>query len=373
MYFIYLIGMKKNIAVLILMSVLFSGPILGQVDSLDSKYAVKDTQVVKVTLFDTDNLFEISLKFDISAYKKAKSDTTYLNAILTYFNNEKDSVSKRIKVKARGNIRRTEICDFPPLMLNFKLKDQVGTEFAGINKLKVVPYCNVGFEQYILKEFLIYKLYNIVTDFSYRVRLFRISYINSAKEKQPVTQYGFALEPLKLLEKRTNSVEITYSGVTQRIVKQEMLDRMAIFNYMIGNTDWSVPARHNIVLLASKEAAPPNNNLIIPFDFDYAGLVGAAYAVPFETLPIKRVQERLYVAVCRTEDEFRNTLNEFLEKKDQFYKVINDFPYLNAKSKKTMIGYLDQFFNGIEKKDFILKKILSDCMWFEKQANLRVR
>jgi len=365
--------MKKNITVLVLMSIFFLRPALSQVDSLVTKYAVRDTQAVKVTLFDTDNLFEISLKFDISAYKKAKSDTTYLDAILTYFNNEKDSVTKKIKVRARGNIRRTEICDFPPLMLNFKMKDKVGSEFAGINKLKVVPYCHVGYEQYILKEFLVYKLYNIVTDLSYRVRLFKINYINTSKKKQPVTQYGFAIEPLKLLEKRTNTLEITYAGVNQRIVKPEILDRMAIFNYMIGNTDWSVPVRHNIVLLTTKEPAPPNNNLIIPFDFDYAGLVGTNYAVTFETLPIKTVQERLYVAVCRTEDEFKNNLNEFLVKKEQFYKVINDFPYLSAKAKKSMINYLDQFFNGIGKKDYILKNILNDCKWFENQANLRVR
>jgi hypothetical protein len=142
---------------------------------------------------------------------------------------------------------------------------------------------------------------------------------------------------------------------------------------MIGNTDWSVPARHNIVLLAEKGSTPSNNNLIVPFDFDYAGLVGTSYAVPFETLPIKRVQERLYIAVCRPEEEFKTTLNEFLEKKEQFYKVINDFPYLSDMAKKSMTGYLDQFFNGIEKKDYILKNILKDCMWFENQANLRVR
>ena len=204
-----------------------------------------------MTLFDTDDLFDISLKFDIPRYKKVKiryhvSRLLFLHIII----NETDSVVKNIKVRARGNIRRTAICDFPPLMLNFKMKDPAGKEFAGINKLKIVPYCKIGYEQYVLKEYLAYKLYNVLTDYSLRVRLFKITYLNSVKDKKPLTQYGFAIEPVNLLEKRTRNkgVEL-FSNVTQRKFRQEMLDRVAIFNYMIGNTDWSVPIKHNVILL----------------------------------------------------------------------------------------------------------------------------
>jgi hypothetical protein len=366
--------MKKVIPLLLFMSVFFVRPLSGQVDSLQAKYAVTDTQDVKVTLFDTDDLFEISLKFDLNKYKRARSDTMYLDAVLTYHINKTDSISKNIKVRARGNIRRTapEICDFPPLMLNFHMKDDVGTEFAGINKLKIVPYCKIGYEQYVLKEYLVYKLYNVLTDYSLRVRLFKITYLNSVKEKKPIIQFGFAIEPVSLMEKRTKTKELNYA-VTQRNLRPDMLDRTAIFNYMIGNPDWSVPIKHNVVLLTTAKIAPANENLIVAYDFDYSGIVGTSYAIPFPNLPIKTVQERLYMAVCRTETEFTNALNEFLEKKDEFYKVINDFPYLNEKSKKTMTNYLDGFFYGMDKRNSLLKKLLSDCLWFEDQANLKVR
>ena len=134
-------------------------------------------------------------------------------------------------------------------MLNFKMKDSVGKEFAGINKLKIVPYCKIGYEQYVLKEYLVYKLYNVLTDYSLRVRLFKITYLSSVKEKKPLTQFGFAIEPMSLFEKRTKTKELNYSNVTQRNLRPEMLDRTAIFNYMIGNTDWSVPIKHNVILL----------------------------------------------------------------------------------------------------------------------------
>jgi len=366
--------MKKIIPFLALLSVLCTQPGFSQVDSLDNRYAVTDTQDVKVTLFDTDNLFDISLKFDISYYKKVRSDVEYLDAVLIYYNDEKDSVIKNIKVKARGNIRRTsDICDFPPILLNFQVKDSAGAEFSGINKLKLVPYCRLGYEDYILKEYLVYKLYNVLSDFSLKVRLFRVNYINTSKEKKPITQYGFAIEPINLFEKRTKTKEITAAGVTQRGIKPEVLDRLALFNYMIGNTDWSVPVHHNALAFAKENPSPDYQYLLLPYDFDYAGLVGTDYAIPFETLPIETTKDRLYMAVCRSETEFINELKEFVDKKDQFYKVINDFPYLSARSKKDMINYLEGFFSGIDKRNTMVNKLLKDCSWFEEQANLKIR
>jgi hypothetical protein len=365
--------MKKTICLLIFLKCFFGGSVFSQTDTLMRNYALADTQDVKVTLFDTDELFNITLSFDITTYKRNKSDEEYLDAVLTYFHNDTDSVIKHLKVRARGNIRRTGVCDFPPLMLNFKMKDSKGAEFSGINKLKIVPYCRVGYEDLILKEYLVYKLYNVLTDESFRVRLFRIKYINTSKDKKPLTQFGFAIEPKSLLEKRTNSKEIVLQGISQRHVNQQELTRMAIFNYMIGNTDWSVPILHNILLLKKTQPVYSTENLIIPFDFDYSALVGAPYAVPFESLPIKTVQERLYLSVCRSEDSFKNALVEFSEKKDQFYKVINDFPYLNERSKKEMLKYLDSFYDLMDKKNTLVKRLQDDCTWFEEQANLKVR
>lgn len=365
--------MKKIIPALLFISVIFNEPVFSQIDSLRATYAVKDTQDIKVTLFDTDEVFDISLKFDIPRYKKARSDTMYLDAVLTYFINDTDSVVKNIKVRARGNIRRTAVCDFPPLMLNFKMKDPAGKEFAGINKLKIVPYCKIGYEQYVLKEYLVYKLYNVLTDYSLRVRLFKITYLSSVRERKPLTQFGFAIEPINLFEKRTATKELNYSNVTQRNLRPEVLDRAAIFNFMIGNTDWSVPIKHNVILLTDARISNANDNLIVPYDFDYSGIVGTDYSVPFESLPIKTVHERLYMAVCRSETEFANAITEFKEKKDEFYKIINTFPYISENSRKNMTRYIDDFFYYIDKRNSLIKKLSSDCRWFETQSNLRVR
>ena len=362
--------MIKRFYPVILLSVFLTASLSAQTDPRDAGSTASNSRNVPVTLFDTDDVLDISIKFDINKYKRFKSDTMYLPAVLSYQSDEGDSVVKNIKLRARGNIRRTAICDFPPMMFNFKVKDVENTEFAGINKLKIVPYCRSGYEQYVLKEYLVYKLFNIVTDYSLRVRLLRISYLNSVKEKKTLTQYGFAIEPLDVMERRTGTVELERK-ITQRELRQDMLDRVAVFNYMIGNTDWSVPIHHNVIILQDAQNPQPNANMIVAYDFDYSGLVNTNYAVPFTDLQISTVRERLYMAVCRSEERFIEIIAEFAEKKDDFYRVISSFPYLSDNAKQGMIKYLDEFYRGIDNRNSLAKKLSNDCLWFESQANLR--
>jgi hypothetical protein len=244
------------------------------------------------------------------------------------------------------------------------MKDSVGGEFAGIDKLKLVPVCKTGFEDYVLREYLIYKLYNALTNISLRVRLLRITYINTFKQSKPIVQYGFAIEPLKLFEKRTKSVELKTPAVTQKSIRPEMMDRFAIFNFMIGNTDWSVPILHNVLVFSQAFSDRPDLGLIVPFDFDYAGLVNANYATPFPSLPIQSVRERYYLGICRSEVEFANSLKEFSDKKEEFYRIIKEFSYLDDKSKKDVIRYLDGFYEKIDKKNSIINDFLKSCIKF---------
>lgn len=363
--------MKKLIVLILLIMWGLQG--FGQADTTLQDLTIADTQDVKVTLFDSDDLFEIFLSFDITKYKKEKMSDEYLDAKLKYVESVNDTIEKNIKVKPRGNIRRSAICDFPPLMINFRIKDPSESKFAGINKLKFVTYCKLGFEDYILREYLVYKLYNVITDYSFRVRLFKINYINTAKEKKPVVQYGFAIEPVRQLEKRTKTQEIIYSGLTQKNIRKDILDRAALFNYMIGNTDWAVPIAHNIQLMYQPDVPENEVNLAIPYDFDYAGIVNTDYAVPFDRLPIESTRQRLYMAVCRSDESFLKMINEFVQKKEALLRVINDFPYLNPRSKKDMTTYIEGFFSLVNKRNTLLSSLKTDCAWFERQALIKVR
>jgi hypothetical protein len=287
------------------------------------------------------------------------------DAVLTYHLSKTDSVNKNIKIRARGIMRRS-YCDMPPIRLNFKGTDTLNDEFKDVNKIKLVTHCRLGNEDYTLREFLAYKLYNVLTEYSYRVRLAKITYINTNTKKQskPINEFAFLIEPTEVLCKRLNAVEIKTQKVTQKYIKPDIMDRMAIFNYMIGNTDWSLPIRHNVVIFSQPRSPRPDLGIAIAYDFDYAGLVNTDYAVPFPDLGIKTVRERRYLGVCRTKDEFINALKEFSDKQNEFLKVINDFPYLKEKSKKDVINYLNGFFAGLEKGNSVLNSLLSGCIQF---------
>jgi hypothetical protein len=142
------------------------------------------------------------------------------------------------------------------------------------------------------------------------------------------------------------------------------MDRLAIFNYMIGNTDWSVPNQHNCKIISPLEVNSSGLGIVIPYDFDYSGLVNADYAVPYEPLGLSSVRERRYVGICRTEDAFINALREFKEKKEEFYKIINDFPLLDKRNRKEMIDYLDSFYSRFDNKNSVVFDILSGCTNF---------
>ncbi len=355
--------MRKYILIILPLFGLFALPVFSQNDTIKFENSLSDTLQESISLFDSNELLEISLSFDIKYFKKNKSDDEYQDAILTYSLNGNNYVTNKLKVKPRGEFRRT-FCSFPPLLLNFRMTDSIKGEFYGINKLKMVPHCKPGFEDYILREYLIYKLYNVLTDNSFRVRLLRVNYINTGKKIKPIKEFGFVIEPVKLLEKRTNTIELDLNNLTQKNIKPEMMDRMAIFNYMIGNTDWSVPKRHNVKIFSQINSERPDLGMIVPYDFDYTGLVNADYAIPVEELGIESVRERLYVGICRSEETFINALKEFSDKKEEFFRVINEFPYLNERSKREVIQYLNGFFKEFDKRNTIVYQLLKDCKNF---------
>ena len=339
---------------------LFVLPALSQSDTIVNPLDVVDTLSQDFGLFTKDDILNMSLRFDLTHYKSKKPKEEYMTAILTYHINETDSINKEIRLKSRGEFRNG-YCDLPPIRLNFSKTDFQKEDLKKIDKMKMVTHCKYGNEEYLLKEYLIYKLYNVLTDYSFRVRLVRIEYINTYKKTKPIKTYAFFIEPVDMLGERTKSTPIEAVNLNQKQMLPEMMDRLAIFNYMIGNTDWSMPNQHNCKILSQMVFTGESLGVIVPYDFDYSGFVDADYAVPHESLGIESVRQRLYLGICRSEDVFINALREFSDKKEQFYKVINDFTLLSEKERKNMTGYLDSFYAGFDKRNSIVFNLLNEC------------
>jgi hypothetical protein len=355
--------MKRILLTEIFVSLVLTYPAFGQNDTIKKPEEVADTLFRDFGLFASDDILKLTLRFDITRFRWKKPKDEYMKALLTYHISDKDSINKEVRLKSRGTMRN-EYCDFPPIKLNFMKRDSLQKVPGKITNLKMVTHCQSGNEEYLLKEYLIYKLYNELTDFSFRVRLVRVEYINTHKKSKPIEAYAFLIEPEEMLAERTHSKQQKITYISQKAIMPEIMDRVAIFNYMIGNTDWSVAMQHNIKVLKEPAADSSGQALIVPYDFDFSGLVNAHYALPAEGLGLESVRDRRYLGICRSEDVFLNDIKEFRDKKDDFYRVINEFSRISDRTKKDIIRYLDSFYSGFDSHNSIVYELLNSCVSF---------
>jgi hypothetical protein len=354
--------MKKKIYLLVCLLPFFIYPLFGQDNKTGSNSSGSAASKKYFGLFEDDKPLEITLRFDLTSYFRTKPKEEYLKTNITFHLSERDSISDNIRLRTRG-VFRNQYCTFAPIELNFKKADFGYHDLNEISKIKLVPECNSGnsYENYILREYLIYKLFSVLTDTSFRVRLLRINYIDSENKRKPINQYGFFIEPVEMLAARTNSIQIKSRSLSQRNITPRVMDRLAIFNYMIGNYDWSVPGPHNVKIFKPLVIDTSKYATAIPYDFDWTGLVNAVYAIPDENVGTESVRDRIFVGICRSKEVYMKDLEVFLEKKDEFYRVINEFPYLNQRSKRDMTMYLDGFYNMFNKRMNILDIMLNSC------------
>jgi hypothetical protein len=340
----------------------FVFPVIGQSDKAGGIDAVSDDTKENFGLFEGEEPVNISLRFDLMSYIRTKPKNEYLKANITFHFSATDSISDDIRLRTRGEFRN-QYCYFAPIELNFKKADFGYKDLNKIDKIKLVPECNSSnsFENYLLREYLIYKLFNVLTDTSFRVRLLKINYIDSENKRKPISQYGFFIEPVEKLAARTNFIQLKSRNLNQKHIVPTIMDRLAIFNYMIGNYDWSIPGQHNVKIFRPVAYDTSLVATAIPYDFDWSGMVNPLYAVPAENVGIESVRDRVFAGICRSKEVYTKDLEMFLEKKEEFYRIINEFAYLNQREKKDIIGYLDGFYRSIEGRMSIMNILLNTC------------
>lgn len=316
----------------------------------------------ETSIFDLEEPLDISLKYDITSFIRHKSKGEYLPAKLNIHLNETDSIVKNIRLKARGNFRRGH-CFFPPIYLNFKTDPIKTTELEGIRKIKMVTHCSTSksYQNYILKEYLAYKIFNILSDKSFRVRMLCINYIDTGKKARNYQQRGFLIEPVDLLVKRHNSIEVDGEKVRGINVKNYDIDVVALFNYMIANTDWRAKGGHNMKYIKPLEVLS-NKVEPVPYDFDYAGFVGAHYAIPQEWTSIKSTKEREYVGYCRDkEEDYLKVIDLFVAKEEEIRNTITTFKYLDEKNKAQLIKMIDEFYKLCARPKVLVNILEREC------------
>ena len=100
---------------------------------------------------------------------------------------------------------------------------------------------------------------------------------------------------------------------------------------------------------------------VIPYDFDYAGIVNTNYAVPDPQLGISSVRERVYRGVCIQEYQIKEEVKKFIEKKKEIYALYENSELLDKNNKRNSINYLDSFYDIIESENRLKRNILDAC------------
>jgi hypothetical protein len=251
--------------------------------------------------------------------------------------------------------------------LNFRKKQVEGTLFSGQDKLKLVTHCQhnkPSYEQLILREYLAYRFLQVLTDYSFRVRLLRINWVDTEGSDNR-TKYGFVIEDdddvaarLGMTAKKTSNFTIEELDPAQR--------RLAyVFQYMIGNTDYSLingpdesDCCHNTVPMTATGGAPYTP---VAYDFDFAGLVNAPYAVVDRRFPISNVRQRFYRGRCMDNDYLPDLFATFIEQRPEFAAIVDELDMLSNRTRRDVTNYVDRFYRDITDPKRIEKQFIGRC------------
>lgn len=316
-----------------------------------STFAQADTK----GLFDSNEPLEIFLKGKVRELLKDRSEISKLHSLtLAYKDENSVEISIPVDIKTRGRFRKLkENCAYPPLMIHFaKNVQQLTSVFREQSKLKLVMPCAA--DEYIIREWLVYKIYNLVTPKSFKARLVKVHLDDDRSRKPAGYFFGILLEEEKQMARR-NSMVVVNKRAQPNQTNAEAFHMMAVFQYLIGNTDWSIQYLQNIKLMARDSIATP---LPVPYDFDHAGIVKAPYAQPPEALQLHSTRDRRYRGYCITNMKtFEPVIARFNQIKEDLYKLYITCTLLDTRYVRYVTQYLDEFYETINditawKKDF---------------------
>lgn len=320
-------------------------------------------------LFDDHSVIELTITAPFRSLLKRRPNEDYLPGRISYSDADGKVVTIDAGVRTRGNYRRQKrVCPFPPLRINVDKSQAKGTLFRKQDKLKLVAHCrdnSVRYEQGVIREYLAYRILNLLSDISYRVRLVRVTYVDSDGKHDDRTQYAFFIEHKDRMAKRIGLPEITTTRIRTAQLEGRYSDLTSLFQFLIGNTDFSPIAG------AKGEQCCHNTSLFgvdgqpiyaIPYDFDMSGFVDAPYAEPNPRFKLKSVTQRLYRGRCLHNSYLDDSVRDFQEHREAIFALIERQPELTPKMRKQVRKFVEEFYEVIDSDEQVHRRITSRCI-----------
>jgi hypothetical protein len=333
--------------------------LLSLVSCGSSRAQTSPATAAEPPLFQTADPLVLQLTTDLRTLFRDRGVSRVEHPATLRFSSGGDTGSVKVDLRTRG-IFRLRRCSFPPIRIDLPARKVAHTPFAGQDKLKLVTHCqgDRASERNLLKEYALYRVFNAVTDSSFRVRLAHITYVDTARA-DTVIRYGFLIESDEALARRLAAAVLVADKVRDFDTDPSYMTLVAVFQYLIGNSDWSVWGRHNIAIL--RDTTGSQVLLAVPYDFDFSGAVGAPYAIPPEQLPIKSVRERLYRGFCQPDTVVDRVLARFRAAQDSMYASVRAVPDLPERDIRGVLGYFDEFFRTIDDRGTVQREFVRRC------------
>ena len=299
--------------------------------------AINHGEVVEATVITDLDLLEANIRSD-----------DYQPAEFSFSDKAGETITMSVEVRPRGRFRR-RVCGFPPLKMKFSKEELIRKGYGPFKSVKLVTHCledAYAGKKNVLREYLVYKMYNILTDKSYRVQLLRINYIDSNDPKRKMERYAFMIEGTKEMANRLGGEECEECrnpGTDLVAVKDE--NRMAVFQYMIGNEDWSLKLLRNVKIVQPHEGG---KLVPVPYDFDFSGVVNAPYAIPNTDLNLTSVKERALLGWPVDPRQMKVQISFFKLKRPQIESLVADFKLLSRMDRGEIQEYIDEFYKNLD-------------------------
>ncbi len=312
-------------------------------------------------LFGADTALAVTIRTDLRSLKRDRDTLTapWRAAAITYAGPD-GPVTVPLQVKSRGGYRLTH-CDFPPVRLRFADSAAHGTLMRGLRRPKLVAPCRDDdeYQQYLLEEYAIYRMLRLFTPLGFATRLVRVTWEDSGgpRRARPVTHYAIVVEDVERLAARSDATVLAQIGTRIGIMSRPHTALLGVFQYFIGNTDWSAIGLHNIVMLRVRDTA-----YAVPFDFDWSGAIATPYARPAPILPIRSVRERVFRGFCQPPTDFDPVLDRFVALRDTIAALYHAVPGLSPRSAQQTLRYYDEFYDAVRDRPRFMRRVIEpDC------------
>lgn len=336
-----------------MLGIVLAFPIRVGANEVNSGENTEEENIYQTSLLDSlltmEDIVSVRMVGPWSSMDSLRYTDEYQKATLYLSLSDGNTWELDLKVRPRGKFRR-KICAFPPLKLNFKDKD---LREQGLNdefdKFKLVTRCteDEAGEDLVLREFLAYEMYRqLEPERSFRVKLLDITF-EDLQTGAEWKGYGFIIEDDKELAARVQaeSSDKMYVGPDSLDTGTEA--KVALFQYMISNSDWSYKGMRNLQLFRNEDPSADRPYFAVPYDFDFSGLVNAPYAIPLQEVGQKNIRERVYLGRMMDNDTLWMGLQVFFMQREALFSVLQGKSWLSAASANDLTDYVGTFYTEL--------------------------